>query len=233
MDKKSRKNFQSIDYLISVFENSPFALISLDTRLMIVMFNRAAQELSGFRAKEIIGRRVNRIFRFEKLRNIINTLRASEKAAEDGYIINLICKGGREIPIMVSISQLIDSEGKLTGILLVASDLCEIKKLQAKLLAAERLAAITETAISINHEINNPLCSILGNTQLILMEKDRLEPKMVEKLQRIEEEIIRVRGVAERVARITKPVLTNYIGDKKMLDVERSEISGKPSKTKG
>ena len=93
-----------------------------------------------------------------------------------------------------------------------------------KLIEMERLSAIRETAISINHEINNPLCSILGNTQLLLMEKDRLDPVVVEKLERIEDDIERIHEIAEKLTRITKPVLSEYVSGKKMLDIKKSGL---------
>ncbi|UCF04579.1 MAG: PAS domain S-box protein [bacterium] len=224
MDTKSMHNPETSDYLANVFESSPFALISFDPHLRIMMFNRAAQELTGLSCAEVVGCRATRIIEFERLHNIIDALRKKPQATADGYITKLRAADGSEIPVVVRISILLDNRNKLLGVLIVATDLREIQKLQAKLLEAERLAAITETAISINHEINNPLCSILGNTQLILMEKERLEPGMVKKLKSIETEIIRIQRVSERLARITRPVLKEYVDGRRMLDVEGSSV---------
>jgi len=73
-------------------------------------------------------------------------------------------------------------------------------------------------------EINNPLCSILGNTQLLLMDKDKLDPVVVEKLEMIERDISRIHDIAEKLARITKPVISEYVGGTRMIDVEKSSI---------
>jgi len=210
--------------MASAFESSPLALISLDTHLRIVMFNRAAQELTGLGPADVAGRRATVIVALERLVGIIDSIkRKNNKATAEGYITKLE-GAGTEIPAVVRVSPLFSKAGKWIGVLIVATDLREIQKLQARLLEAERQAAITETAVSINHEINNPLCSILGNTQLILMDKERLEPGMVKKLKRIEKEIIRIQRVAERLAHITRPVLTEYVGGKRMLDLESSGI---------
>jgi len=45
---------ESVDYLIGVFESFPAALVSLDTRLRIIMFNRAAEELTGFKSSLVV-----------------------------------------------------------------------------------------------------------------------------------------------------------------------------------
>lgn len=214
------------DYLMSVFESSPVALISLDSRLRIMLFNHAAQELTGFEGSEIFGRRVTRIMARSRLRRIIRTMKSREELSSDGYITKFRGKDGAEIPVRIKASPLLAKDGSLLGVLVIATDLREVKRFQSKLLEAERLAAITETAIGLNHEINNPLCAILGNTQLLLMEKDKLDPAVIKRLKIIEREITRIHEVAERLARISRPVLKEYVGGKLMLDVERSEVSG-------
>ncbi len=223
-----KESLQASEYLLSIFECSPVALISLDTRLRVIMFNRAAQELTGFKRTDILGQRVNKIISFERLQHIIKTLRNRGNVSIDGYITKISGSESKEIPVKLRVSPFFETEHRLMGILIIATDLREVRRLQAQLLEVERLTAITETAISINHEINNPLCSILGNTQLILMEKEKLDPRVVKKLQSIEQEIIRIQEIADRLARITRPVLKEYVGGKRMLDVRRSEVSDTP-----
>jgi two-component system NtrC family sensor kinase len=227
--RNAERATNTYDYLMSVFQSSPVALISLDSRLRIMLFNHAAQELTGYDGSEIFGQRVTRIIARSRLRRVIQTLRSREELSSDGYITKFRGKDGVEIPVRVKASPLIGKDGSLLGVLVIATDLREVKRFQSKLLEAERLAAITETAIGINHEINNPLCAILGNTQLLLMEKDRLDPAVIKRLKVIEKEITRIHEVAERLARISRPVLKEYVGGKLMLDVERSEVSGSSS----
>ena len=45
------------------------------------------------------------------------------------------------------------------------------------------------------HEINNPLSSIIGNAQLLLMKESSLDDKTVNKLRRIEADAIRIDGI--------------------------------------
>ena len=219
------------DYLASVFESSPLGLIALDMRLRIIMYNRAAQELAGIGGRDVVGRRINVIISPKRIKAIINTLRNRRSPSLDGYYTKLTGMNGEEIPVRLRISPLLGPGDQLLGLLVIAADLREVKRFQAKMLEAERLAAITETAIGINHEINNPLCSILGNTQLLLMERDKLDARTVRRLRSIEKEIARIREVAHRLSRITKPVLTEYVGGKRMLDVEHSSIDN-PKKVK-
>ncbi|HSG27729.1 MAG TPA: PAS domain S-box protein, partial [Candidatus Krumholzibacterium sp.] len=174
------------DYLESVFESSPVPLISIDMRFRVIMFNRSAGELTGYESGDITGKRITRLLSLERVRRMTSMLRSRRNFPSEGMMTELRIAGGGEIPVKLKLSPLYDSENTLIGMLIVASDLREIKEMNSKMLEAERLAAITETAISVNHEINNPLCSILGNTQLILQEKENLDPRTVRKLENIE-----------------------------------------------
>jgi PAS domain S-box-containing protein len=203
---------ESFDYLVGVFDSFPAALVSIDARLRIIMFNRFAEEITGFRGSEVLRRRVSSVIRIENVRRITDILRGRRDLPADGFITKLRAKNGIEIP-----------SGALAGFLCVASDLRAVKRFQGKLLEAERLSALSEIAIGLNHAINNPLCAILGNTQLLLMERDKHDPGTVRKLKSIEREISRIQKIAERLPMITRAASRDYVGGKKMLDVEESE----------
>ena len=119
---------RTYDYLMSVFQSSPVAFISLDSRLRIMLFNRSAQELTGFEGKEMFGRRVTNIIERSRLRRVILTLRGRDELSSDGYITKLRGKNGADIPVRVKVSPLIGKERKLLGVLVIATDLREVKR---------------------------------------------------------------------------------------------------------
>jgi hypothetical protein len=92
-----------------------------------------------------------------------------------------------------------------------------------KLVRSERAAAITETAVTINHEINNPLTAILGHTQLLLMSKDKLPADVIAKLETIERSAIKIRETTSKLMAIIEPVTTPYASGLEMIDIEKSK----------
>lgn len=88
------------------------------------------------------------------------------------------------------------------GVLVIARDLRERKRMEAQLVLADRLASLGRLAASVGHEINNPLAYMLGNVQLLqrdvkhllhLEEDDRAE--LLARLALVEEGAMRVRDI--------------------------------------
>jgi two-component system, NtrC family, sensor kinase len=65
---------------------------------------------------------------------------------------------------------------QLYGVILYLKDVTEKRKMEAQLLHSGKLAAIDEMAAGIAHELNSPLTAILGNSQLLLRNKEKDDP---------------------------------------------------------
>jgi signal transduction histidine kinase len=78
-------------------------------------------------------------------------------------------------------------------------DITERKKMEERLIETDRLASIGELAAGIAHELNNPLTSVIGFSQL-LMEKDVADD--------VREDIKVIYGEAQRTAQVVKGLLT-------------------------
>jgi len=74
----------------------------------------------------------------------------------------------------------------------------ELKRTQEQLVERERLAAIGEIVVTINHEINNPLSAIVTSAEMLVM---MVESQNLEKIKSISERI--VRG-AKQISEVTR-----------------------------
>jgi PAS domain S-box-containing protein len=99
----------------------------------------------------------------------------------------------------------------------------KLKESQENFVKSERLAAITETSVAANHEINNPLFSILGQAQLLLRKYTDQDEDSVQRLKMIEESALRIACVTKKLANLAEPVVKEYAGlSTFMIDVDRS-----------
>jgi PAS domain S-box-containing protein len=64
-------------------------------------------------------------------------------------------------------SQLFDAEGKITGVIISVRDITIERKLEQQVVQSERLAAMGAMIGGVAHELNNPLTSILGVSELL------------------------------------------------------------------
>lgn len=101
----------------------------------------------------------------------------------------------------------------------------ELKAAQKNLINDEKLGAVRELAVSINHEINNPLSVIVGNIQCLLYTNKDLGNAVIDRLKKIENESMRIAEINRRLLQIDDLVSETYIkSDKKikMINLHKS-----------
>lgn len=87
----------------------------------------------------------------------------------------------------------------------------------------ERLGAIIETAITVNHEINNPLTAILGNIQLLLLHRKDLDEEITAKLRTMESSAMKIKDVTQRLLRVSSARTVEYSEGTTMLDLSGTD----------
>ncbi|MGB9593196.1 MAG: GAF domain-containing protein, partial [Anaerolineae bacterium] len=82
---------------------------------------------------------------------------------------------------------------------------------QARLVRAERLAAIGQLGLAVKHEINNPLTAILGNTEWLMEQEAGLSEEGRRALKLVHDMSIRVRDIVARLQNV-EDVRRPYLG---------------------
>ncbi len=99
---------------------------------------------------------------------------------------------------------------------------------QDALVERERLAAVGEVAVTVNHEINNPLTVIIGNAELLLKDLADSDKKVRKKVEHIVAESKRIAQITRALRKIDKPVSEDYLpGGAKMLSLKREKSAEK------
>jgi DNA-binding response OmpR family regulator len=97
--------------------------------------------------------------------------------------------------------------------------LSELKQAQTQFVRSEKLAAIQATVASVNHEINNPLCAISLDVQMLQLELSETDERVMQKLRRIEENVKRIHMVTQRLTGLKDPSSREYLPGQEMLDL--------------
>jgi len=147
-------------------------LILLNMEGEIITVNNAAADLLGYQPDEIKGEPVDILFKKDEL-----TEGWFKKIVNQGDIKNkdLIFKTrqGKEVPMLFSVSTLKDDTGNPAGIVCVAKDISEHKKLEEEIFKTKKLESIGILAGGIAHDFNNLFAIIMGN---LTMARDEILP---------------------------------------------------------
>jgi len=120
-------------YLTRLIESSPDAIIATDKQGNIVLFNEGAESLLGYRAEDVIGRPTIDLYDSEeRARDILIEMRKRGGTAS-GYESVLKTKDGRNVPVLISASVLLDKEGQEAGMVGFATDLRARKREEEEL----------------------------------------------------------------------------------------------------
>ncbi|MCP5050001.1 MAG: PAS domain S-box protein [bacterium] len=147
-------------------------LILLDMAGNVVTANQATLDVSGYTGNELKGKSVDILLKEEtgelnshpdgSLTMIDSILEVGETNRE----LRLKTKTGKEIPVLFSSSLLKDESGSVTGLVCIAKDISERKKLAEETLKTQKLESVGILAGGMGHEFNNHLAVIVGKIDL-------------------------------------------------------------------
>ncbi len=187
-------------YNENILQSVPSGVVSIDNSLCIVSINRAAEEIIGIRAEDAIGKGFHVIFG-EPLASII----AQKKTVERGEY-PFTTRDGRRIWIGLTTSPLKDKNEEVIGIILVFTDLTEMKALQAQVELKERLTELGEMSAGIAHELRNPMAVISGYIKLLSKKADLSQRPLVDSILTEIEGMDRIISEFLSFARPTQPL---------------------------
>jgi PAS domain S-box-containing protein len=210
------------NYLKRLMESSPDIIVAVDREGTVIYYNDGARRVLRFTSEEIIGQKVTRIYSsLEEARKVMKALRES---ADGGRISSfetvLRDKDNEEIPVAISGSLIYDEQGAEIGSIGFARDIRRMRR-------REQLATAGEIAVSLAHEINNPLEAITNNLELLThcVENHLTPAELVvetERLGAIRACIGRVNAIVRRLDDMTRKGVyetRDYLQGKRMADL--------------
>ena len=153
-----------------IIESMRSGLVTTDLAGRIITFNRAAEEITGYRATDVRGEEIFAIF--GDIGNQIEAGLESIRTRTRLPRFDIGCKtaDGHEIHLGFSVAPLVDEVDASRGYVLTFQDLTEVMELEREVRRQERLAALGKMAAGLAHEIRNPLASMRGSVQVLASE---------------------------------------------------------------
>ena len=188
------------DYVENILGTIDSAVIAVDRTGAVTRFNPAAERLTGLPSAQMKGRSLR-----DLPRPISELLEATSSDSNRRTQIETTIPDEihyRIVPIMCSVSPLLDRTGSVLGAVAIISDLTGLKRLEEEKRQVERLASIGALASGIAHEIKNPLVAIKTFAELLperFSEEDfrnDFSKVAIREIERIDDLVARLRGLA-------------------------------------
>jgi GAF domain-containing protein len=124
----------------------------------------------------------------------------------------------RLLRILVGHAALAIENGRLNYDVIKSEE--HLNRIHEQLAEARSMAAVGQLAVSINHEINNPLCTINMSAQLLRIDLEDRAPELIGRLDSIEEAVQRILAVTRKVSAMSRLRSTEYLPNQMMIDLK-------------
>jgi two-component system sensor histidine kinase PilS (NtrC family) len=150
----------------AVVEGLPSGLFTTDTSGTVLIFNRAAENITSIQKSSIIGTRIDSVLQYFPF------------PFSEGRREQLITVNGEQKIIGIGITTLYGRDEQPRGFIGIFQDLTQLKRLEAEMKQAEKMATIGELSSNIAHEIRNPLASLKSSVEMLKEDTVQKDYKM-------------------------------------------------------
>ena len=164
MERQLRRQEEFRRHLLESF---PDLILVLDPKATYTFVSSRIRDLLGYGPEQLMGKKIEEVTDnspelvalYRSVANGQQALATSEYGARH--------QDGTWRTMLGTASPLLDTEGKPAGVIISVRDVTTEKRLEQQVIQSERLAAMGQMIGGFAHELNNPLTSILGMTELL------------------------------------------------------------------
>jgi PAS domain S-box-containing protein len=226
---------KTTDFLERLIDSTVDGIVAADLRGQVILFNQGASRLYGYTPEEVIGKiPVWRLYPEGVARTIMSELRGPDHGGPgrlEPVRREIVTKDGELVPVSLAAS-IVFEDGREVASVGIISDLRERIKIeqrlaqaQEKLMVTEKQALIAELAGTTAHELNQPLTSVMGYSELL---KKKMSPEDVHyrAVDIILREAERMAEIVRKIGKITRYETKAYVGSTQILDLDKSTTDG-------
>jgi PAS domain S-box-containing protein len=185
--------------LAAIVESSADAILSTTLEGLVLTWNDGAERMLGYRAEEMLGHSITRLYPPEKLaeeKRILERIARGERV--QNYETTRLTKEGRRLDVSLTVSPVADEKGRLVGASKILHDITDRKRAEEALRqSAQELTRsnrdLEQFAYVASHDLQEPLRAVSGYVQLL---QHHYPDKLDEKGQRY------IAGAVEGAARM-------------------------------
>lgn len=213
MTRELHRTTVSKTYAESIIETTPSPLIVLNRKLNVLSVNKEYLNVFKIKREEVLNRALKDVLPSEFLaasqleEKIFRMLASSQTSPQRFEVTFRNSYLGEKILDCILTAVKVSTEEKTSlrapSFLLLLNDITEKRQLELQLLQFARIATIGQLATGIAHELNNPLASVLGFTQLTL-EKLSPDHPLRKRIEKVEKSAKRCRKIVQNLLNFSR-----------------------------
>ena len=158
---------QQEEFRSRLLESFPDLILVADLDERYTFVSSRARDILGYEPEEMVGKKISEVGDHSPDMASLWSSVASGKQAFGSAEYGTHRRDGSWRTMRASGSQLVDAEGNINGVIFSIRDITIERKLEQQIVQSERLAAMGAMIGGVAHELNNPLTSILGVSELL------------------------------------------------------------------
>ena len=190
-----RKRAQdAVTQLAAIVESSDDAIIGTTLEGAITSWNKGAEIIYGYSAKEVTGRPISILYspdRLDEMLGLRENVKQGEPVAQ--YETVRVRKDGNRVDVSLTLSPIKDATGKITAVASITRDISERKRAESELQRLQQLAAARERTRLARDLHDNVLQSlaVAGLNLEAAIQGLKVDPKLAkEQLRRVQDLIV-------------------------------------------
>ena len=195
-----------------IVESIGNGLITTDLVGRIYAFNRSAEEITGLRSRNVIGKNIFDLFGEDIREKAALSLDSQRAETFDAvHFETNVQKGADRVTVSCSIVPLTGRSGQTNGLIMTFQDVTEVRSLEEEVRRSDRLAAVGRMAAGLAHEIRNPLGSMSSALQF-LQERSEAPVEDVKLMEVVLRESDRMNNIITNFLAFARPAAANGDG---------------------
>lgn len=154
------------DFYEVTLDAMPTMVVYVDKDQRLTYVNKAMTDWFGVSRSDIVGKHMKDVASTQTIKAIAENVAAALRG-EATSVTHSGVRNGKTHDWQTHFVPHVDAQGEVRGFFGIVYDLTEIKRLEARLLQAQKMEAIGQLTGGIAHDFNNLLGVVLGNLQLL------------------------------------------------------------------
>jgi PAS domain S-box-containing protein len=158
---------QQEEFRSRLLESFPDLILVVDLEERYTFVSSRARDILGLEPKDMLGKKITDIEDHSPEMAALYRQVVSGKQSFASAEYSVRHRDGSFRTMRAAGSRLVDADAKISGVIISVRDITVERKLEQQIVQSERLAAMGAMIGGVAHELNNPLTSIMGVSELL------------------------------------------------------------------